>query len=69
MFKPHQLRFIIMLNLIIIHLTRGFHRYHYHLPGAVDGMAVIMAAGTVAVMAAGTTEMLIESILDTKKAL
>jgi hypothetical protein len=49
-----------MLNLIIIHLTRGFHRYHYHLPGAVDGMAV---------MAAGTTEMLIESILDTKKAL
>jgi hypothetical protein len=53
MFKPHQLRFIIMLNPIIIHLTRGFHRYHYHLPGAAAGM---VADITVVGMAAGTTD-------------
>ena len=64
MFKPRKLRFIIMLNPIIIRLTRGFRPCHYHLPGAVDGMAVITAVGTAA---AGTTELINRVHLGHKK--
>jgi hypothetical protein len=55
MFKPRlPLLTIIMLNLIIIRLMRGFHPCHYHLPGAVDGMVVVITVAGMA--AAGTTD-------------
>ena len=58
MFKQCRLRLTIMLNPtinpIIIRLMHGFHLCHYHLPGAVDGMVVVITVvGTVEVMAAG----------------